>query len=112
MIGHALVKLSCPSNVFLFQITESERVLGVVIARRYLQRLLKLASGFVKLAHHEIALAEHVMRDWVLCVSRKHTLERLDAFRELPEMKLRDREVDQAGVRCRTISVTGFEGGN
>src|ERR1041385_5872970 len=97
MIRHALVKLSRLSDVFLFQIGKAKRVLSVVVARVDLQCLLKLASGFVKLAHHEIALAEHVMADRVLRVSCEQTLERLDAFRELPEMKLSD-QIGRANV--------------
>ena len=55
---------------------------------------LELVPGLLEFPHHEVVLSEHVMRSRILWLGSQHTLEGLDAFGELSEMKLGDREVN------------------
>src|SRR6185369_15079128 len=95
-IDHAFKGLSRLRNVFAFQITKTKRVFSVVVVGRQPQCFLKFTGGFFKVTHHEVGLAEQMMRDRILRIGRDYALQRLEAFLVFAGMKVSDGEIDQS----------------
>src|SRR5688572_18609192 len=95
-LDHSLVEIFRLRHLSLFQVRESQRVLGVVVVRREFQRRFELASRLLEIAHHEIRLAEHVMCGRVTRVSRERALQNVYGFRILARAEVCDRKLDKS----------------
>jgi hypothetical protein len=61
---------------------------------------LQFRGRLFKLAHHEIRLAEHVVRSGVARISSNRALQGLDGFRKLAYVEIRYRKLDESVGRA------------
>jgi hypothetical protein len=93
--GHALEDGARGRELPLLEVGEAERVGHVVVARRELERHLKLGRRALELAEHEEALAEHVVRRLVARVAREGATEGFERALVLPRVEVSDGERDK-----------------